>query len=233
MESYNYNQFIFNEKNREISPKNVRDIKNSILEVGFIKQRPILINEENLIIDGHHRFLALKELQMPICYEVENKISLKEMILLNSSQRSWTLSDFIYLYAKENIKAYKELVLISENYNLTMSNTIIIVLKNAASGAGTSKGIKNGYDFEIYEKKDELIQLILTAKENIGFSIKKDFVISLRFLLDRANFKQIQKVIDNFSSIREQTSINNYLITFENIINRKMGDANKINLLNK
>jgi hypothetical protein len=112
-----------------------------------------------------------------------------------------------------------------------MSNTIVIVLKNATSGAGTSKGIKNGYDFEIYDKKDELIQLILTAKENIGFSIKKDFVISLRFLLDRANLKQVQKVIDNFSSIREQTSINNYLITFENIINRKMGDANKINLL--
>ena len=49
METYNYSQFKFNERNRAISQKNVSDLKKSILEVGFIKQRAILVNKENLI----------------------------------------------------------------------------------------------------------------------------------------------------------------------------------------
>ena len=110
METYNYSQFKFNDKNRSISNKNVTDIKNSITQVGFIKQRAILVNKDNIIIDGHHRFLALKELNMPIIYEVEREISQKEMILLNSCQRTWTLEDFIRLYAKDNILVYSEII---------------------------------------------------------------------------------------------------------------------------
>lgn len=232
METYNYSQFNFNNKNRDISKQNVSNLKKSILEVGFIRQRAILVNKYYLIIDGHHRFLALQELKMPIYYEVEKEISLKEMIFLNSCQKNWSLSDFIYLHAKQGKSVYQELVFTSEKYNLTMSNSIQIVINNISMG-GITKSIREGVELEIYKNKSELINLIIVARENVGFTIKKDIVSALRILINKADKKEIEKVVNNFSSIREQTSVNNFLITFENIINRKMGVNNKINLLNK
>lgn len=230
MESYNYNQFIFNEKNRGISPKNVMDIKNSILEIGFIKQRSVIINKDYVIMDGHHRFIALKELQMPIIYEIEEEMNQREMILLNSCQKNWKLEDFIELYAKNNIAVYEEIIKISNEYNFTITNSIIICIEEQTN---RPKLIRQGFPFEIYNKKDKLIDLILFAKEQIGFSVKKDFIYALRTLLEKTNENQINKVKNSFSTIREQVSVTNYLITFENIINKKLGKENRINLLNK
>ena len=49
------------ENNAEIHPEwQVEQIKNSIIEFGF--NDPIAIDENNVIIEGHRRYLALKEL---------------------------------------------------------------------------------------------------------------------------------------------------------------------------
>lgn len=233
METYNYNQFQFNDRNRAISQKNVSDLKKSILEVGFIKQRAILVNKENLIIDGHHRFLALKELKLPIYYEIENELSKREMILLNSSQKSWSLEDFIRFHAKENILFYKEVLRINETYKFTISNCLVICLDSAGTSGSSSKLIRKGENLSIYDKIDELSQLILFFETQISFSSKSHYVRALKNVYSKLNLKQLEKLKDGMSSMREQTSYLNYLITFENIINRKMRNDNKVNLLNK
>lgn len=230
METYNYSQFKFNEKNRVISNKNVMDIKNSISEIGFIKQRSVIINKDYVIMDGHHRFIALKELQMPIIYEIEEEMNQREMILLNSCQKNWKLEDFIELYAKDNIPVYQEIINVSKQYNITITNSIIICIKEQKN---RPKLIRSGYSFEIYNQKEKLIDLIIYAKEQLGFTIKKDFIFALRTLLEKSNENQINKVKNSFSSIREQVSVTNYLITFENIINKNLSKENRINLLNK
>ena len=229
METYNYNQFKFNDRNRAISKKNVSDLKKSILEVGFVKQRAILVNKENLIIDGHHRFLALKELKLPIYYEIENELSKREMILLNSSQKSWSLEDFIRFYAKDNILFYKEVLRVNEIYKFTISNCLIICLDSSGTSGTSSKSIRKGENLSIYDKIDELSQLILFFETQISFSSKSHYVRALKNVHSKLNSKQLEKLKDGMSSMREQTSYLNYLITFENIINRKMRNDNKVN----
>lgn len=233
MESFNYNAFQFNDKNRIISQKNVDNIKKSILEIGFIKQRPVLINKEKVIIDGHHRFLALKSLGLPITYEIEEDLSQREMILLNSSQKSWMLEDFIRFYAKDNIKFYTEVLSVYNDYNFSITNCLIICTSLSTPTAGMAKLIREGNDFQINERLDELIELILFINSQVGYTVKKDLVYVLKIVLNKLNKKQLEKLKDGFSSMREQTSSTNYLITFENIINKRMGNDNKVNLLNK
>ena len=49
------------ENNAKIHPEwQIEQIKNSIIEFGF--NDPIAIDENNVIIEGHERYLALKEL---------------------------------------------------------------------------------------------------------------------------------------------------------------------------
>ena len=61
-ETKQYEKFRFLESNRAISVKKVNKFISSIKRQGL--QIPIVINEDKFIVDGQHRFLALKKLNM-------------------------------------------------------------------------------------------------------------------------------------------------------------------------
>ena len=57
-ETRNYDRFKFVESNRDINDNNVNKIEQSILEIGI--QVPIVVNDNYEIIEGQHRFVALR-----------------------------------------------------------------------------------------------------------------------------------------------------------------------------
>lgn len=232
MENPDYNAFTFNLDNRDISEKNVTDIMNSILEIGYMKSRAIVVNKDFLIIDGHHRFLALKRLCMPIHYAIEENASLREMLLLNSCQKTWKLEDYIILSAKKGKRSYMNIVAVKEKYGFTYSNAIIICTNQTGKGSD-AKDVRNGSDLDINRNQKNLIDLLLFSKSQLSFAYKNSFIIALKSILLKVDEDQIEKLKNSLSSIREQTCVINYLVTFENIINRKVRAGNKINLVGR
>ena len=77
--------------NRNLDSKNLKRIKESINEIGL--QMPILVNENNSIIDGQHRLQAAKELEIPITYIV-SKDSCEQNIDQLQISKQWTSYDF-------------------------------------------------------------------------------------------------------------------------------------------
>lgn len=65
--------------NREVSPKRISKIINSIKEVGYIIN-PIIVNEKMEVIDGQGRLEALRILKMPVDYIIQDGIGIKECI---------------------------------------------------------------------------------------------------------------------------------------------------------
>lgn len=94
-----YDLFVFNAENREVSPKRVEAIKQSIESVGYIRN-PIIVNEKFEIMDGQGRFTVLKNAGMPIEFIVEPGIGADEFRALNMRQTNWTVKDFIHSYSK-------------------------------------------------------------------------------------------------------------------------------------
>lgn len=94
-----YDLFVFNAENREVSPKRVEAIKQSIESVGYIRN-PIIVNEKFEIMDGKGRFTVLKNAGMPIEFIVEPGIGADEFRALNMRQTNWTVKDFIHSYSK-------------------------------------------------------------------------------------------------------------------------------------
>jgi hypothetical protein len=230
MTTYNYNVFTMNFENRNIYRKNVDAIKESILQVGFIEERAIIVDESLKIIDGHHRFFALSELNLPIVYNVRKNATTKEMLFLNSAQRSWSLFDYIELYAKECKPFYTDVLTLINNSSFNSSMAIIVCSKD---DGGLAKKIRLGDYIAVNEKKDDLIELILYSKTQIPFYGKRHFALALKTILKKCSNSQIEKIKNNLCSMREQTNTINYLITFENIINKGLNAGNRINLTNK
>lgn len=89
-ETKEYDRFSFVEGNREINDRNVDKIEKSILEVGL--QVPIVVNENHEIIEGQHRFVALRRNNMVVPYIVSSRAT-EETIPKLQESRKWTALD--------------------------------------------------------------------------------------------------------------------------------------------
>ena len=111
----NYESFSFMGNNRIVSTAHVGRIVDSMKIKRLI--RPILVNEKRQIIDGQHRFLAQRELELDVPFTVEEGYGEKEAQILNTSTKNWALSDWERYYCKKNIKDYIQFSNFRKKYN--------------------------------------------------------------------------------------------------------------------
>lgn len=137
----NYEMFKKLDGNRAVEESRVNKIKKSIAKVGYITS-PILVNENMEIIDGQGRFEALKQLQLPVEYIVQERIGIKECIAMNVYQTNWTILDYIKSYAGRGLQSYVFLLNLLEKYNL--KNISIIAVATQSISKFDEKALKNG-----------------------------------------------------------------------------------------
>lgn len=120
-EEHKFNRVILGKKYIEI-------LKKSIREDGQLD--PIKVTIDGKILDGHHRFEAIKSLKEThnadllikyITIETQDEIDL--IIKLNSISKKWSIEDFIRIYAIDNDE-YKKIIEIATKYNQSISSVL-------------------------------------------------------------------------------------------------------------
>lgn len=142
-----YSIFKFSELNRDINDSNLQRIKHSIKQIGFHSNKRILVNESMEIIDGQHRFLACKELGLPIEYEIVEEDDNDKNIYTNLNIGGKPLSalDYIKYYSKKGYPVYVMISKLCEKYKNKCSITTIICAISGACGTKTRRFDRTGY----------------------------------------------------------------------------------------
>ena len=113
-QSRDYDKFVIDsEYNREVNVKHVKKIQDCYKQVGdFGKLFPIIVDDKFRIIDGQHRFMARKSLNMIVYYVQSIEITPDQLGLINDAISKWKSDDFQKVAVKTNIfkyaKAFKE-----------------------------------------------------------------------------------------------------------------------------
>ena len=139
----NYEMFKFKSGNRNLDRNHINKLKKSITQYGFLQSKPIIVNEDCEIIDGQHRFIALKEMGMEIPYVVEPDID-DMLITLNVTQKNWTIKDYIKHYAKNGKESYKRLLRLSNEMKLDPTSILSMGYRNSYTNGDDTKRIKEG-----------------------------------------------------------------------------------------
>lgn len=105
-----YYKFSFLEGNRDLCEKSINKLMRSIDEEDLTRINPIVVNSDFEIIDGQHRFEALKRLNKPVYYFVLENAGIETVHRLNLYQRNWTTLDFIKCFAAIGKKDYRRLL---------------------------------------------------------------------------------------------------------------------------
>jgi hypothetical protein len=152
--------------NRPITPAHVTKLASSLEKMGVV--RPVVVanidfvsgTPTNYIIDGQHLYHALMRMGWDIPYkeiEITDAVDLAEhLALLNASSKSWSMKDYINVWANVN-KDYIKLNKYFNTYDIELNQLADVLMNNTCSAPSggnwvISRTIKRG-EFTIDDEK--------------------------------------------------------------------------------
>jgi hypothetical protein len=218
--------FIFSDYNREIKQKSVEKIKKSMETYGFIEGRPVLCNVDGVVIDGQHRLFAAKQLGIEVHYEIIKGDITKKMIELNSTQTNWALIDYINSYANQNVDCYRKLLKFQDKYKLGMSNSIVVFIQGSKCISGD---IREGKIFNINPNAEQIADFVLNCTF-VPYYKEHKFVQAICNVYKKLTKAQLQKIKTNLIAVPQFSKSSDYIIAFENILNKGKRGENRVKL---
>jgi hypothetical protein len=103
-ETTDYDKFSLSSINREIDYKHVERLKKDMRE-RFIRTN-LIVDKQFTILDGQHRFEAMRSLNIPVTYTIVTPKNFEmEIITMNTNTKNWNNDDLLKLYVKKERKA--------------------------------------------------------------------------------------------------------------------------------
>lgn len=203
---------------------------------------PILVNEKMQIIDGQHRFLSAKELNLPINYLVVEGYGLEEVQILNTNSANWKKEDYLKAYCDLGIEPYLQMrqfmldfpdfgVAIAEMIltdNVNGENKQLVVDKVTMRMMGFQNGELNIPDLS---KAYETAEKVLMFKPYYDGYNRSTFVRTLITLFKNENYihaDMISKLANNPSALTHCANVTQYKFLLEDIFNFRRRE--KVNL---
>lgn len=170
---------------------------------GFIN--PIIVNEYMVVIDGQHRLEHAKKAGVPIEYIIKPGLGEHDIVRMNTTQRPWSLLNFIESYANQGSEQYVSLLnLINKKYAGT---SVVIAVGRDATGSytGLSELVKSGnFEFVNFEQTLNFLKYYERFKEETKTPKKTKVALALYALYriegfdeDRLIRKVLQKKFDD------------------------------------
>lgn len=226
-ETKEYEKFTFLSANRPVQRNHVNKLKKSLSEYGFLESQPITVTEDYKILDGQHRFIACKEMGIPIKYvKIDTKKMDNILVDLNNTQKKWNVLDYVTYYAQQGNEHYIRLLQLSEHYNISISSVCSIAGDSVYGGHDTDIIKAGRFKFDNYEVGivEGKIERILAACKFMGLKPCERIVKSLVLISKHPQFKWkefMQKVEYQRDKCYKCSTTSGYIRMLENIYNNK------------
>ena len=203
---------------------------------------PILVNEKWQIIDGQHRYLAAKELGLPINYIVVDGYGLNEVQILNTNSANWKKEDYLKAYCDLGISSYLQMKQFMNDYpdfGIAVSEQL---LTNRVGGSNNTGHVdKRRGRLKNFEEGRLIIPNLVQSYDNAekvlmfkpyydGFN-RSVFVAALIGIFQNENYshaEMISKLANQPTSLTHCTNVTQYKLIIEEIYNFRRRD--KVNL---
>lgn len=225
--------------NREVNMNHVEELKRVILKNGYNPLFPILVTHDGLVIDGQHRLQACLELGIkPVVATIDKKVTMEQLFDMvrdiNTSQRKWTLGDYIHYWASrptDKKEMYALIIKLAKKYEMPLSCIISVVLDKGFGGTELNK-IKNGEldikmtqaDVGLYNAKlREINDIVETLKLRKADRLVR--AITKLYRTEGFDIDVMKRKIDLLRDrVSHRTTIDGYLLMLVDIYNYKNKD---------
>ena len=217
---HDYNQFKLSDFNRD--PSHYKKVKESIEAHDYTMYQPILVSKQMEIVDGQNRYLACKELGLPIYFIVSQEIHIYAAADINQASKNWGAIDYARHYAKRGKDSYIMLLDLCAKYDQRVS--VVGSFGQMKDGArSVSHNIKKGtFEFREDIDVDEFFNHMSIFETYFDFAKKEKFVKAMLKLYMHPNYseeKMETKLKLNSSIVREQSKVGDMAMELTKLYN--------------
>ena len=225
-----YDQFGVLDGNRAISHRHVRELKRLITSNGNLNDKfPIKVNANMEILDGQHRYQALRELELPIVYEIIDGANINTVRAINLGNRNWDWKDMAQSYHDLGNDEYGWFLNYVESYNLPF--LVALAFCDQPASRGQDSAFNKGY--LLVEDKPKAIRIAehyAEIKEMTKLT-HRDFALALRMLAMSEDYnpsRMVKKLAERGDSLPLKATRMDYARELEEIYNHSL--SNRVRL---
>lgn len=233
-----YSLFKFMQGNRDVNKLHIRRLVESFQDEYLLT--PLIVNQHYEIIDGQHRYMAAKELNLPINFIICNDYTLKQVQLLNTNMKNWKKEDYLntycdlgysdYIKFRNFLKVYPDFTIECAISMLTNksgrshgSTNVLLKTETNKSGFYTKRFFENG-ELEIHDYQLACVyaEKILEIKPFYDGFNRRIFVCTMITMFKHQNYNHsqfIQKLKLNPSALTHCSNSTQYKEVIEEIYN--------------
>jgi hypothetical protein len=216
--TFDYNQFKLMKGNRPTNGAHVLHLKKSFESRQLIV--PVLVNDRMEIIDGQHRVEVCRQLGLPVYFIILENYGIKEVQMLNTNMKNWSIEDYLSCYCNEGIEDYIKYREFRAKFGFDHQVSLAFLMGN------TSKyhQIFNEGNLKIksYEKAEKGAQMISEFSQFYKGYKRKSFVFAMMVIMKHPDYNH-QEMLDKLAlqqtKLVDCPSVESYISLLEDIYN--------------
>jgi len=205
--TFDYGKFKLVKGNRKVKTFQVNRLKASY-QKGQIPV-PLIVNQSYEIIDGQHRLEAIRQLEFPVAYTIIEGLGIKDIQILNTQQKNWSMDDHLKCWVERGKKMYIDYdEKIHQKFNFDHVTKLLIIkgkhpmqskteeeaIKEKDEGKireGLTEQFRNG-DFEATEKEfKHAIEVGLKIED-----VERYFIDHISWVQKKSLWNAVRKLAD-------------------------------------
>ena len=215
-----YDKFHFSAKNRPIDQKHLVKLIAAIRRKNLLRDNPIKVDKDGVVIDGQHRLAAAKALGVPIYYQVTANMTIEDAAAINGPVKKWTKNDYMAVYCKEERPEYLKLKeFLQRHPELSLNLAIDLTYY----GSWFANIFEDGhYKCNDIDFAEEVTSALSDFAKCVPYAYDAPFVSAVKHLLEYAEYdhqRMVDKLTYTSSMLRKCTNSLDYLKVFETIYN--------------
>jgi len=180
-----YSRFKRINSNREISRPHLRKLITAIQQKNLLHLYPLIINTDREIIDGQHRLKAAQELNLPVYYLTDDKVSKSDIALMNSNRKSWGGKDYIGFFAEEGVEGFSKLhSLVNEFPKISITCALRLMEKGGMScyqGGHINSDMRAGkIDASNYDMASKIADVAKKLSDKYPYAWQPEFMLGIK-----------------------------------------------------
>ncbi len=94
----NYDQFVLDPVNRPIKEAKVLALMEEVKEINLLREYPIIVDRNMVVLDGQHRLTVARRLGVPIFYILSENVTTAAIPRAAAHVTQWKMDDYLHHY---------------------------------------------------------------------------------------------------------------------------------------
>lgn len=235
LETINYENFSCDKKNRPVSEEKIHFFMKQFKQGKFfMKEFPVIADKQFVILDGQHRYEAVKRMELPLYFRFADTLSLESVIDVQINA-GWTTKDYLHAFIQQNNMNYIILNRFISRYKLSMSVAVMLLSGDNSGGLKRTGFYEGTFKVKNEERAHEQAKAINEIGE-MALNLHRDrcFCIAMIKVMEHPEFeeKRLTEQITKYRSlVLRQVSVEGYIRNMEEVYNYHLYTKNKVRFI--